>query len=127
MTDVLVVDDDADIAQLVRMILEMEGYSVASACHGRDALDWLASAPARPRAMLVDLSMPEMDGPTLIAHLAQTPDLCAIPVIVMTAERQPASRLKGLPVASLLPKPFHLDTLLSHVEQALDRGAAQAA
>lgn len=119
MTDVLIVDDDAAITELIQEILEMEGYVVATAPHGRAALDWLHATPTLPRALLVDLSMPEMDGPTLITRLGEAPALRELSVVVMTAERRPQRHLQGLPIMGILTKPFQLDALLAYVSQAV--------
>jgi two-component system response regulator CpxR len=126
MTDILIVDDDAAITELIQEVLEMEGYVVATAPHGRAALDWLTAAPTPPRALLVDISMPEMDGPTLIARTREMPALSTMAVVVMTAERRPQHRLHGLPVAGIITKPFHLDALLAHISEAVNHTALAA-
>ncbi len=126
MTDVLIVDDDDAITALIREILEMEGYAVATAPHGRAALDWLRIEPVPPRALLVDIAMPEMDGPTLIAQTMEMPTLRTMSVVVMTAERRPQHHLQGLPVTGILTKPFHLDALLTHVSQAVNHTSLAA-
>ena len=118
MTDILIVDDNAEIAQMLRIVLEMEGYSVQWARHGSEALDWLRRCLAPPQAMLVDLSMPEMDGPTFIRHVGEVPALRHVPILVMSAESHPETRVRGLPVAAVLEKPFGMDALLRHIGQA---------
>jgi CheY-like chemotaxis protein len=112
--DVLIVEDSLEIAEILHEVLEMEGYASAHARHGSDALAWLAAHPA-PRLLLVDLAMPEMDGPTFIARVQAHPALQAIPIIVMTAERDPAAKLRGLLVRAVLAKPFPIETLLHHL------------
>ncbi len=127
MADILIVDDDDDIVQVLCELFAMEGYTAAGAAHGRAALDWLRAAPILPRVLLVDITMPEMDGPTLIAQMAVTPALHHLPVLVMSAEYRPADYLRDLPIAGFLAKPFHLDTLLAHVEQFIAPATARAA
>lgn len=124
MTDVLIVDDNADIATVLQEILALEGYSSAHADHGTAALAWLAAQPTPPRLLLVDLTMPEMDGPTFIAHIQETAALRAIPIVVMTAERNPTAKLGGLPVLALLAKPFDIDELLGHLRGLAEQHAA---
>ena len=119
MTDILIVDDDADLTQMLQEVLEIEGYSVAHAPDGLAALAWLQQEHIPPRALLIDISMPRMDGPTLIAHIEALPAFATVPLLVMTAERRPADYLRGLTIAGILTKPFHLDTLLTHVSHVV--------
>jgi CheY-like chemotaxis protein len=124
MIDMLIVEDNADISEMLQLVLEMEGYTAARARHGGAALAWLAAQPHLPRAMLVDLSMPEMDGPTFIRRVQEQPALRHIPIIVMTADAEPMTRLRGLPVAALLRKPFQVETLLDHLHALTAQPAA---
>lgn len=125
MTDILVVDDSGELAELLCLVLESEGYSVAMARNGRVALEWLGEH-GLPRALLVDISMPEMDGPTMVAALAATPRWQHLPVVMMTAEQRPEARLRGLHYAGLLLKPFAIDTLLAHMSAAVAQNEAAA-
>jgi CheY-like chemotaxis protein len=80
----LVVDDESHQREIVRRMLESEGWTVDEAQHGRDALDRLEhSAPA---LILLDLIMPEMDGFEFLHELAQRETWKTIPVIVITAK-----------------------------------------
>ncbi len=124
MVDVLIVEDNADISEVLRLALEMEGYTTARAQHGGLALAWLAAQSCPPRVMLVDLSMPEMDGATFIRRVLEQPAWRHIPIIVMTAEAEPHERLRGLPVAALLTKPFHVETLVGHLRAFMVQAAA---
>lgn len=81
--DILLVEDDADTRSRLRRILEKEGWSVAEAAHGEEALDIALHAP--PRAIVLDLSMPVMDGFTFLKELRTHPGCADIPVIVYTA------------------------------------------
>ena len=117
MVDVFIVDDSAEIAQMLQIVLELEGYSSAWAQHGSEALAWLRAQPSAPPLLLVDLSMPEMDGPTFIARLAELPHLRATQIVVMTADAAPAAKLRGQAVTAILRKPFEIDTLLRLVGQ----------
>jgi CheY-like chemotaxis protein len=113
--DVLIVDDSAQIGQVVRQVLALEGYTAAHVRDGSDALAWLARHPM-PRLVLVDLSMPEMDGPTFIAQVQAHPTWHTLPMLVMTAEPDFAARLRDLPIVGVLAKPFGMDDLLRHVQ-----------
>jgi CheY-like chemotaxis protein len=109
---VLVVEDDEDIRAAIAEILEGEGYEVAVAAHGREALDELAHAPL-PGVILLDLMMPVMNGHELLKHLRASPRLRDLPVLVLTAvatEIPPGAH-------GLLRKPFVIDELLSAVSR----------
>ena len=94
--DVLVVDDDDDARQRIRTILERDGWSVAEAANGAEALERVAIAP--PQLILLDLTMPVMDGFTFLHALRERPDCRDVPVVVLTARDLSAeerSRLDG--------------------------------
>ena len=80
--DVLVVDDDADTRARLRMIFERQGWTVAEAGNGQEALDIVTHAP--PQIILLDLTMPVMDGFTFLHMLRERPGCQDIPVIVLT-------------------------------------------
>ena len=81
--DVLIVDDDADTRQRVRKALERDSWTVAEASNGREAL--VAVAHAMPRVILLDLTMPVMDGFAFLHELRSRPGCGDIPVIVLSA------------------------------------------
>ena len=80
---VLVVDDDADQRARMRKALERDGWSVTEAENGQDGLDKLATA--RPGLVLLDLTMPVMDGFAFLEAMRARPDQATIPVVVLTA------------------------------------------
>ena len=91
--DVLVVDGDADIRAHLRSTLEAEGWSVVEAADGREALDKVMHGP--PRAVLLDLATPAIDGFALLHDLRDKPGCAHIPVIVFSArEIAPADRAR---------------------------------
>ena len=81
--DVLVVDDDADMRLRLRSVLERGGWTVSEAGNGAEALDKVAHAP--PHLILLDLTMPVMDGFSFLHRLRQTPGCNDIPVVVLSA------------------------------------------
>ena len=94
--DVLIVDDDADTRERLRALLERDGWGVREAEHGRDALDRLAEG--LPSLVLLDLTMPTMDGFTFLNEMRKRPGCAAIPVVVLTAldlTREDRRRLAG--------------------------------
>lgn len=111
---VLVIDDDADICDTVRMVLEDAGHSVASAPDGGSALQLLGRI--RPRMILLDLTMPGMDGASFRERQLSDEALAAIPTVVMTAQRNHGSAAGPLLVRASLAKPIDLDQLLALVD-----------
>jgi CheY-like chemotaxis protein len=109
---VLLVDDDEDLRDSVRDLLQMCGYSVTTAEDGAAALLRLALMK-RPCVVLLDLVMPGMDGWKLLSILRADPTF-AVPVVVVSAH---AATHAPAGAASVLHKPFALDELLRVVEQ----------
>jgi len=105
---ILVVDDDPDIREALREILDDAGYRVAVAHHGKRALELLGEID-RPCMVLLDRMMPEMDGEQFIQRFRQQAAYSTVPVILCTASG--STMIPG--VQGLLKKPFELDELLS--------------
>lgn len=104
---VLVVDDDEAVREVLRTGLEvLAGWKVNVAAGGAEAVALCRSDP--PDAILLDVMMPTMDGPTTFAQLQEDPRTRSIPVILLTAKVQPAERRRyeDLAVAGMLAKPF---------------------
>ena len=83
MAGILVVEDEADIAMILREILEMAGHHVTLATDGAMALDIIESDPL-PDVILTDLKMPRMSGKCLVETLRSNPRTEALPVILLT-------------------------------------------
>jgi two-component system chemotaxis response regulator CheY len=111
---ILVVDDDDDTRQCVQTVLLGEGYEVAVARDGREALDLLLNG-ATPDLVLLDLMMPVMSGWDVLEAMSAKPDLSALPVVVFTAAGEPVT---GAPALGrpVLRKPIDLDLLLEMVD-----------
>jgi CheY-like chemotaxis protein len=108
---ILVVEDNAAARDALAALLGAAGYSVACAANGREALDHLRG-PHRPFLILLDLSMPVMDGWEFRARQRQSPSLASIPVILLSAEDDLPRLATSLGVASYFPKPVRPDGLL---------------
>jgi CheY-like chemotaxis protein len=111
---VLVVDDDAAIRETLCMILEDEGYGVATAADGQEALTHLRSSP-KPCLILLDLMMPVMSGWDFRKQQQQDPDLAAIPIVVVSAVGNSVERMSALNAIAHFKKPVDLDALLETV------------
>lgn len=112
---ILLVDDDADIREMLALVLEDEGYQVVSAGNGAEALTYLRSQPA-PRAILLDLMMPVMDGWAFRAEQQRDPALAHIPVIVVSAGADCAKDAKAMGAANCLRKPLDIESLVETIE-----------
>ena len=114
---VLVVEDDEDIRSALVECLSLEGYDVSSAADGREGLDRLADGPA-PRAVLLDVNMPVLDGPTALETMRANPAWAGIPVILASAD----PLVSSLGSEHFLRKPFTLDQLMEKLENVLEQG-----
>src|SRR5918911_4974954 len=120
---VLVVDDEPAVREALERILRVEGYEVALANDGREAVRSQAAAPAD--AVLLDVLMPGLDGLEVCRRLRDTGD--RTPVLMLTARDAVGDRVAGLEAGAddYLPKPFALEELLARL-RALLRRADQA-
>ncbi|ABC81760.1 MULTISPECIES: response regulator [Anaeromyxobacter] len=110
---VLVVDDDPDILDAICDILEGEGYRVARARHGLEALDRVAEE--EPSIILLDLMMPVMDGLAFAQALRQRRNGAPrIPIVVISADGNP-QKAASVGAQGYLAKPFDIDALLAQV------------
>lgn len=109
---ILVVDDSKLVHELARVALEShDGWEVRCTASGAEAVALAAAEP--PDAILLDVEMPELDGPETVAALRAEPSCAHSPVVFLTAHDDPdeLARLRTLGVAGVLPKPFDANTL----------------
>ena len=111
---VLIIDDDAEIRESLRDVLEAESYDVMTAENGRDGLERLSQV--KPSLVLLDLMMPIMSGGELLAVLRERDELTALPIVVLSAWPVEAEQVKAW-TQGYLKKPVSLDALLSVVEK----------
>ena len=121
---VLVVDDDPDILDAICEILAGEGYRVARARHGLEALQRVEEE--RPALILLDLMMPVMDGLAFAHAVRQTPRGGDLPIVVISADGH-AQKAFSVGARGFLAKPFDIDSLLAHVADGTGAGARSAA
>lgn len=124
--DVLLVEDDPDIREALSQILADEGYEVALAGNGREALDMLRS-PVLPSLVLLDLMMPVMNGWQFRMAQCADPLLAAIPVVVISADGSAQREAMALGAEAFLQKPLALNELLTAVARFCPRTFAGAA
>ena len=120
MGSILVVEDDASIRRLVKMVLERAGYEVEQAADGLEAV--LKLGVCDYDAVILDLMMPNLDGFVLMETFAAN-DPARLRRIIITSAASPVvirERLKGAPF-DILPKPFDIDELLRVVRTCLDQ------
>jgi two-component system response regulator VicR len=115
---ILVVDDEKDIANLVKMILEPVGFEVEAVCDPSLAFD--AAKRFKPDAILLDLLMPGVDGWEIFGILKNDPDFRNIPIAILTAKSQGVDKMVGLHVMkadSYITKPFGIQELINKTNE----------
>jgi DNA-binding response OmpR family regulator len=111
----LVVDDDADIRQLMKIFLEAEGYRVNVASDGIDAFEQL-DAGLRPGLILLDLMMPRMDGEQFLEQFRSS-RFKKVPVVILAGHCTAREKAAALGAVSCLMKPIEFDDLLKTIRQ----------
>jgi DNA-binding response OmpR family regulator len=114
MTTVLVVDDEFDILEALRDILELEGYRALGFPNGALALRAMQERP--PDLVIADLMMPVMDGLELLKASRADPRLASVPVVLMSALKPRVSQTE-YGWRAFLQKPFNLEALLALVRE----------
>jgi DNA-binding response OmpR family regulator len=114
MKTLLIVDDEMDIVEALKAILEDEGYKVACCFNGREALHCLTET--KPDLAIVDIMMPVMNGFETIKAIRQRPEFARLPILIMSAIH-PSVKPPEYAWAGFLKKPFSLRELLEHVHR----------
>jgi CheY-like chemotaxis protein/two-component sensor histidine kinase len=126
--NVLVVDDNAEVREVLRRAFEQEGWNVAEAVNGRDALERLAQAT--PSLILLDLMMPVMDGFEFVMRVRKEPAWRAIPIVVVTAKDitdEDRQRLQGSVVGLVEKRGFGREELLEQIRELVTRTGGNSA
>lgn len=108
---ILIIDDDAETRDMLVVMLERAGYSVATACDGLEALAALHSI--LPRMILLDIQMPVMNGAEFRQAQRRDPELIRIPTVVMTGSKE--EPVLDVAIVEALAKPFPTRDLLAVV------------
>jgi putative two-component system response regulator len=121
MVKILLVEDDSLLLEVMRSILEVEGYELFPAPNGKQALDLFVAI--KPDLVVSDIMMPEMDGYELLESVRSTPQGVTVPFLFLSArtERNDVSRARSLGVDDYLFKPFDAPELVNAVRARLDR------
>lgn len=117
---VLMVEDEEDVAFILRFLLERHGYAVEHAADGRIALDRIDRGDP-PDLVLMDLMLPYHDGLELVEHLRRQADWHAVPVLMLTAKAREADIVRALElgVDDYVTKPFQPEEVLARIRRLL--------
>jgi CheY-like chemotaxis protein len=116
---IMVVDDEKDMVNLVKTMLEEKGYGVQSANSGQEAFNLLGEQ--KPDLILLDIFMPQMDGVEVLVRLRENPATASIPVILLTTKMEYKDILEGYQMGAnyYIPKPFTKGQLLGGINLVL--------
>ena len=125
---ILVVDDEPDMVEMLKLVLESSSYEVLPAYDGQEGVE--KARGARPDAIILDLMMPRKDGFQACKELKGDPATAAIPVLVLTAISEKLSHTKyaksmglELEAEDYIDKPVDANLLLERLEKLLRRGS----
>lgn len=118
---VLVVDDDEPIRRMVALAFELEGYDVAVASDGIEAI--VQAEAFHPDVMVLDIMMPRMDGLTVLGHLRKQPGTAGVRVLLLSAKAESTDITIGrrAGASDYVTKPFETDDLLDRARAVMER------
>jgi len=111
---ILLIEDNDTIREMLGLILNFEGYEIAEATDGVAGIDYLQSHHI-PDLILLDLSLPLMNGGQFLAWIKQHPTLSSIPIVVMSGDPSQAQRVLRLGASEFLAKPLEMDILINTI------------
>ena len=117
---IVVIEDDPEMIELVKLILAKDGFRVTGAGNGREGLETIQEVG--PQVVLLDLMMPDMDGWEVYQSMKANDAMKNIPVIIITAKAQSIDKVLGLHIAKVddyITKPFSPTELLNSVRKVL--------
>ena len=109
---VLLVEDEETAAEVLAMLLELEGFDVTLAANGKRAIEMLAEV--NPELIITDYMMPVMDGVEMARAVRTMPEYAAVPII-MTTGVELALKDHATLISAYLRKPFHIEALLETI------------
>ena len=119
-TKILIVDDEPHMLRVTELSIKKGGYQIVIGRNGKEALE--LAAREKPGLIVMDVSMPEMDGLTALTQLKANPETAKIPVIMLTVRGQAMARQQAEQsgAAVYLTKPFSPSQLLAEVKRMLE-------
>ncbi len=116
---IVVIEDDPLIRKLIAQTLQRSGYEVVTANDGSEGLRIVKEA--QPNLVVLDISMPGLDGYQVCQYLRGDPATATLPIIMVTAMARPADQRRGFDMGAddYLPKPFALTDLVTRVQSLL--------
>jgi DNA-binding response OmpR family regulator len=121
---IVYIEDEQEMIDLVRLILNRKGFEVKGATGGQQGLDVIRADA--PDLVLLDLMMPDMDGWEVYQQMKASDETRDIPVIVITAKAQNIDKVLGIHIAKVedyISKPFSPQQLIDSIERVLDKKA----
>lgn len=118
---ILIVEDERDILQLVKLYLEKEGYRTVTAMTGPEGLAQVKTE--KPDVIVLDLMLPELDGLEVCKRLRSSPETALVPIIMLTAKAEESDTIVGLELGAddYVTKPFSPKTLVARVKALVRR------
>ena len=118
---ILVVEDNMDTYELVQFFLEKNGYETFLAMNGRDGVN--AAIKQTPDLIIMDISMPEMDGLTAVSLIKNDERVRSIPLLILTAHALPADRQRAMSAGAneYITKPMDLEDLVRYVDHWINK------
>lgn len=123
---ILLIDDEINLQQLVKVVLRTKGYNVTTADNGQDGLDKLEAT--NPDLILLDMNMPVMGGIEFYQKICDAWSQPKYPVLILTARANMEEFFRGMDIDGFMAKPFEIDDLLMEVQRILEKhsGGAKA-
>lgn len=118
---VAVIDDERDLVETIKNLLESRGFAVSVAYDGKSGLELVKSE--KPDIVILDITMPLMDGRDVLVQLKKSNDTKDIPIIMLTARGEQYDRTYGLELGAdeYLPKPYSGRVLLRQIDHILEK------
>jgi PAS domain S-box-containing protein len=123
---ILIVDDESDVRMLLEELIQGEGYDVATAADGAEALEYLRTATTLPCLILLDLVMPNVDGWQFVEARGREPRLVDIPVVLISGQVAARETARALGLAGYLEKPIGAATVREVLGRMLTSSPARA-
>ena len=119
MKTILVVEDEDDIARILQLLLQQNGYKVIRVADGLSAVS--AAQKHLPDLMILDIMLPGGDGVSVLDRVRQSFNTNAIPVVILTSlqDTKLKTKLEGLGIDSFINKPYENDMLISKIEEII--------